>query len=69
LYNNCFNNESFLNIWKKAEVVIIRKSKDRDPRQPRSYRPISLLPVAAKIYERIILNRLMEKYIEADLES
>lgn len=58
LVNDCLATGLFPNHWKHAEVVVIRKSPDKDPRLPKSYRPISLLPVLGKVLERIIVNRL-----------
>ncbi len=39
--------------WKMAKIVAIPK-----PGQPDAYRPISLLPVISKLFERVILKRL-----------
>ena len=43
--------------WKVAEVIMIPKpgklANDR-----KSYRPISLVPVISKLFERLLLNRL-----------
>ncbi|GFR11049.1 RNA-directed DNA polymerase from mobile element jockey [Trichonephila clavata] len=43
--------------WKTAVIVLILKP-GKDPTDPQSYRPISLLPVLSKIAEKIILARL-----------
>ncbi|GBM56481.1 RNA-directed DNA polymerase from mobile element jockey [Araneus ventricosus] len=43
--------------WKTATVIPILKS-GKDPTDPVSYRPISLLPPISKIAEHIILSRL-----------
>ncbi|GBM88804.1 RNA-directed DNA polymerase from mobile element jockey [Araneus ventricosus] len=42
--------------WKTATVIPILKP-GKDPTNPESYRPISLLPSISKIVEHIILNR------------
>ena len=44
-------------IWRKAKLLAILKP-GKDPAQPKSYRPISLLCHTYKLYERLILNRL-----------
>jgi hypothetical protein len=44
-------------IWKDAIIIPIKKCKD--PKDPISYRPISLLSCLGKLLERIINNRLM----------
>lgn len=45
--------------WKQAKVLVFRKSADKDPAEPTSYRPISLLPVIAKTLERLMVARLL----------
>lgn len=47
---------------KVAKVIPIYKG-DGDRREPRNYRPIALLPIMAKIYEKI-LNMRIVKYLE-----
>lgn len=54
---SCF----FLDPWKHAEVVIIKKARDSDPSITKSYRPISLLTVFSKTLERIICDRITEE--------
>lgn len=48
---------------------MVRKSGSRDWSSPESYRPISLLPVAGKIFERILKQRLSNYLEENDLLS
>lgn len=69
IFNKCFENEAFPQQWKRANLVIFLKSLDRDPSNVGSYRPISLLSVVGKVYERIILNRLMAQYVNSNLAS
>jgi hypothetical protein len=45
-------------IWKNAIIILVLK-KCKDPKDPNSYRPISLLSCLGKLLERIINNRLM----------
>lgn len=45
IINNCLTQEVFPNRWKHASVVVLLKGKNKDPLKPRSYRPVSLLPV------------------------
>lgn len=58
LLNALLENEIFPEEWKAAKIKIIRKAGNRDWANPSSYRPISLLPIAGKIYERILKNRI-----------
>lgn len=49
----------FPDIWKKATVRFIPKS-GKDHRQPSNYRPISLLEVPGKFFERLLNTRLRD---------
>lgn len=44
--------------WKEAEVIVIPKA-GKPPHEVSSYRPISLLPVIGKLFERVYLKRLL----------
>ena len=44
--------------WKKSEVIPILKEGDYEI--PNDNRPVSLLPVALKICERVVLNQLIK---------
>jgi hypothetical protein len=43
--------------WKVAQMILIPKP-GKPPHAPSSYRPISLLPIASKVFEKLLLNRL-----------
>ncbi len=45
--------------WKQAKVIVIPKP-GKPLEDPKSYRPISLLPVLSKVFEKIYLTRLKE---------
>ncbi|GFR12534.1 probable RNA-directed DNA polymerase from transposon X-element [Trichonephila clavata] len=57
--SNMFNKRYFPTSWKTAVIVPILKP-GKDPTDPQSYRPISLLPVLSKIAEKIIQTRLKD---------
>lgn len=59
LFNKCFELAYFPDQWKNAKVVPILKP-DKDPAEASSYRPISLLSSISKLFEKIILNRMMD---------
>ena len=54
-FNNCFRRGIFPNQLKVAKVIPLYKDGDRS--DPSNYRPISLLPVIGKIFEKIIYLR------------
>jgi hypothetical protein len=45
--------------WKVAQMIIIPKLA-KLPHAPTSYRPTSLLPIASKFFETLLLNRLLQ---------
>ena len=55
--NEIYQTGVFPEPWKQAIVVPILK-KDKTAKDPASYRPISLLPVGAKIVESLVLTRI-----------
>ena len=55
----------FPEIWKKANVVPSHKKEDKT--LIKNFRPISLLPVFSKIFERIIYNSLLNYFLSNKL--
>ena len=47
--------------WKKANIAPVHKKSDKQ--LIKNYRPVSLLPVCGKIFEKIIFNSLF-KYLD-----
>jgi len=45
--------------WKYAQIIMIAKP-GKPPTEASSYRPISLLPIMSKVFERFLLHRLDE---------
>lgn len=62
LFNNMLNQGYFPDKWKVAKVITLIKKRDQ-PTEPDNLRPISLLPVISKIYERLI-NRSIVSFSE-----
>ena len=54
--------------WKHANIITIPK-QGKNPLHPKNLRPISLLSNLGKIYEKIILSRMMEKALEITPDS
>ena len=53
LFENCLRTGIFPEQWKKANIVPIHKKGDKQLLE--NYRTVSLLPICAKVFERIIL--------------
>ena len=58
---------SFSSEWKKGNVVPIHKKDDK--KYLKKYRPISLLPICGKIFEKLIFNEMFKFFIENELIS
>ena len=54
--NECINKNTFPNILKTAHVTPVYKKGNR--LEPENYRPISVTPTLAKIFERLLLEQL-----------
>ena len=55
----------FPECWKKANVVPIHKKESNN--LLKNYRPISLLPISGKIYEKIIFKELFNNFYQNQL--
>ena len=56
IFNNCITEGYFPLLWKKGNIIPIHKKGSKQ--EITNYRPISLLPIFSKIFERIIFNAL-----------
>ena len=61
LFKHSLENERFLNKWKKANIVPIHEKSDKQLIQ--NHKPVSLLPICGKIFEKLIFSFLF-KYLE-----
>jgi hypothetical protein len=52
--------------WKVAQVILILKP-GKPPNEPTSYRQISLLPILSKVFEKLLLNRLIPFIVHRNL--
>ena len=61
LFNECMATGIFPDSLKTAKIIPIHKGDAKD--DPTNYRPISLLPILGKIFEKILADRLV-KFLE-----
>jgi len=65
IYNNILKTGIFPNIWKSANVTPTHK---KDNKQfINNYRPISLLPLFSKIFEKIIFSKMYNYFVSNNL--
>ena len=67
IFQACLESGKFPNEWKKANVVPVHKKGDKQILK--NYRPISLLPIAGKIFERLLYDKMFEFFIANNLIS
>jgi hypothetical protein len=60
VFNSCFQRFYFPKRWKIGKIIAIPKP-GKDQSVPTNYRPISLLSCIGKIYEKLILDKLLEQ--------
>ena len=58
IYRRCWRGEGIPSKWRTAAIITLLK-EGKDPKDPTSYRPISLTPCLGKVLEKIIANRLI----------
>lgn len=63
LYNAILRTTHFPIQWKLSIIILILKP-GKPPHRPESYRPISLLPITSKLFEKLLLPRLLAFYDE-----
>ena len=63
IFRDCVSSGMFPNLWKCANVQPIHKKDNRQ--KIGNYRPISLLPICAKIFEKIIFDQVYE-YLDSN---
>ena len=65
IFKNCLRNGLFPQVWKYANVVPVHKKNEKNLKG--NYRPISLLPVFGKIFEKIIYDPLYSHLVSCEL--
>ena len=61
--NLSIQHQEFPDCYKRSKIIPLIKKSDDDPLNPKSYRPVSLLPILSKILERAVFVQI-EEYIE-----
>ena len=61
-FENCLRTRLFPDQWEKANVVLIHRKGDKQ--LIKNYRPVSLLSICGKIFERLIFDTLFNYFIE-----
>ena len=55
LFQNSITSTHYPDIWKRSNIIPVHKKNDKQLIQ--NYRPISLLPIFGKIFEKVVFNR------------
>ena len=67
IFKDCLSEGKFPHEWKKANVVPVYKKGNKQSLE--NYRPISLLPICSKIFERLSCNEMFTFFTENNLIS
>ena len=67
IFQSCLESGKFPNEWKKANVVPVHKKGGKQILK--NYRPILLLPIAGKIFEKLLYERMFKFSIANNLIS
>lgn len=67
IYNKCITEKVFPSAWKQANVQPVHKKKSRQLKT--NYRPISLLPITSKIFEKLLFDATYKFLNDNDLIS
>ena len=67
IFRSCLENGKLPSEWRKASVVPFFKKNNKQ--DLKDYRPISLLPVSDKIFERLLYDSVFKFFTENNLIS
>ena len=67
IFNQALISGSFPSDWKKVNIDPIHKKGDKQTLK--NYRPVSLLPICDKIFERLIFNEMFRFFLDNKLIS
>ena len=62
IYKKCLGSGKYPSLWKKANVLPIHKKGSRQLKK--NYRPISMLPVCGKLFEKLIFDEIYDHLVK-----
>lgn len=65
LFNSCLKRRIFPPVWRKANLNLLRK-ESKETCSPSAYRLICLLDETGKLFERVIVGRLVHNLSRVD---
>ena len=65
LFEKSIKSSCYPDIWKRSNIIPVHKKNDKQ--LVNNYRPISLLPIFGKIFEKIIFNKIYNFLLEENL--
>ena len=65
LFENSIKSSCYPDIWKRSNIIPVHKKNDKQ--LVNKYRPISLLPIFGKIFEKIIFKKIYNLVLEENL--
>ena len=68
LFNNCLKESCFPDCWKVSSVVPVFKNVG-ERSNAKNYRPVSLLSVVSKVFEKLVNNRIVDHLEKCGLFS
>ena len=69
-FNKCLKESCFPDCWKVSSVVPVFKNvRERSTATAKNYRPVSLLSVVSKVFEKLVNNRIVDHLEKCGLFS
>ena len=68
LFNKCLKESCFLDCWKVSSVIPVFKNVEESS-TAKNYRPVSLLSVVSKVFQKIVNNRIVDHLEKCGLFS
>ena len=66
LFNKCLKESCFPDCWKVSLVVPVFKNVAERSYTARNYRPVSLLSLVSKVFEKLVNNRIVDHLEKCD---